>query len=410
MNSKHLRIFFIPLLTFFTLVPVFSAARQVKDVHITQLGEIVTEGSPATVTVNLKMEKAFLFGTTDRGRTGRREYRYSPTSRLNGYYIVSPLSNLKEKHLTLYEGGRDKISSYESDVKLSHAAKNYKIYSVLLIDLSGSITANLDKGVNKKSLLDQIKTAVRKYVKNITLTENSKLAIYAFDGRRELIPIITFSSDEKEIEKNIEAIDENFTEDASTNLYGAVVQGLDVLKEAMHNDTSGIELKIGNLTVFTDGTDRAGYLGRDGKEHVITRIRRARKDDNIFVFSIGLGREYDRDMLQKIGRDGFRAASGQRSVNQAFKNIADQIEGLAKCFYTLEYKTPTRVAGEKISLKIEVTKGGYKGHILTSFELSESGERHETEKEDKLLKSPAEDEEEKKDEPVTEEEDEEVLQ
>jgi len=41
----------------------------------------------------------------------------------------------------------------------------------------------------------------------------------------------------------------------STNLYGAFIEGIDVLDDA---PTSGNRLKAGSLVVFTDGRERTG--------------------------------------------------------------------------------------------------------------------------------------------------------
>jgi hypothetical protein len=131
-----------------------------------------------------------------------------------------------------------------------------------------------------------------------------------------------------------------------------------------------VDIKVGTVTVFTDGTDRAGRLGKDGRANVMTAINAAKKDGNIYFFSIGLGREIDSRTLKDIGRDMFTYVPFASWISNSFRAVGKRIEALSKCYFMLEYRTPTRSGSGNQDLLIGIREGAYSGSYKTVFDTS----------------------------------------
>lgn len=87
------------------------------------------------------------------------------------------------------------------------------------------------------------------------LGEDEHVAIYAFDGREEIVPIAEFGISEGATVRRADRLGTFEGKDPSTNLNGAVVKAVEVLEEA--KASSDVPLRFATLVIFTDGTDRA---------------------------------------------------------------------------------------------------------------------------------------------------------
>ncbi|MFH2006869.1 MAG: VWA domain-containing protein [bacterium] len=257
-----------------------------------------------------------------------------------------PVAGLEAKKFRIYEGGQ-LISPYESkqtilnpDVAVSHDI-------LLLLDLSGSI-------VQSGSLPNLIAAA------NIfagRVAKKNKVAVYGFDGRKQLIPLVSFTSDIATVQSGLDRLKSHKVRDPSTNLNGALVHATTALEKQMAHATQ--PLRFGTIVVFTDGTDRA---------HRITAKQMFERLDksSVNVFVIGLGAEIDGSQLSRIGRDGFVKATDKQSMTNAFTRVAQRIEAAGRKFYLLSYCSPARAG--KHRLRIEVTYDGKSGSLEHEFD------------------------------------------
>jgi hypothetical protein len=180
------------------------------------------------------------------------------------------------------------------------------------------------------------------------------MAIYAFDGREAPTPVVEFTSDPAALKAGLERLSTpecshnsdcaGFTDrrscagwlcvDDSTNLNGAVVQGLERLERERAADKE-VPFQESALVVFTDGTDQAARVTR---EAALTAVGASRSH----VFTIGLGTETDQRALETLGKDGFQPAAQLSELSGAFFRIGERITSLANRFYLLEYCSPKR--------------------------------------------------------------------
>lgn len=253
-----------------------------------------------------------------------------------------PVGGLTAGNFEIYEDKR-LVSTSESQQKILNPEVAAVSYTLLLLDMSGSVT----EGEGANTVVDaalQFKERVGK---------SQKVAVYAFDGAEDIHPVVRFTEQEGSLEGGLEGLRNYEPQDNSTNLHGAVVKGLSTLKEELDKDEK--PLKFGTLVVFTDGTDRAARVS----DEEMREAMRNEDYEHYEMFAVGLGSEIDDRTLGTIGKDGYKTVDDQGKLSEAFEKIAARIEGHMKRFYLLSYCTPAR-AGEhevKIVVKTKIVEG-----------------------------------------------------
>jgi len=257
-----------------------------------------------------------------------------------------PVSGLAAEAFEVQEDGKP-LSALESKRAIRAKGQRYRMGSVLLLDLSGSILRAGDFGA--------LKEAASRYVKTVlgARDEGQRLAIMTFDGREEPETLVNFTADPAVALRGLESLEtrecsanadcSRFADrrtcagwrcvDDSTNLNGAVVKALDVLDEAIAAET--VAWKEGALVMFTDGSDQAARISNDDM------LKRAARSPSR-RFTVGLGGEIDQKTLTALGSDGAWPVAKSSSLSDAFDAVAARVTSRANRFYLLEYCSPKR--------------------------------------------------------------------
>ncbi|CAN5623227.1 hypothetical protein BH09MYX1_BH09MYX1_47720 [soil metagenome] len=242
-----------------------------------------------------------------------------------------PVGGLDADSFKIYEDG-ELVSKFESKQTILNPAVAASHYTLLLVDLSGSV---VDGGA-----LEVLTEAVTAFTDKIE--KNQKVAIYAFDGAADLHAIAPFSSaGAKGAAKTLAGFK---PQDPSTNLNCAILSGLRELEKALASADQ--PLRFGTLVVFPDGTDRARRVPEGD-------VKKALDDTPYGVFAIGLGAEMKESELSRIGRSGTAMAADKAAVVNAFDSIATKIDAATKSFYLLSYCSPARAGKHKVTIEAE---------------------------------------------------------
>lgn len=253
-----------------------------------------------------------------------------------------PVPGLTAESFRIYEDGQP-VSVLESKQTILNAEVAATHYTLLLIDMSGSVTESGDVPViveSARSFTDR----VQKY---------QKVAVYAFDGSPQIHQISGFASGAA----GIDQLASFKARDPSTNLNGAVIEATKVLHRQM--SASPTPITFGTLVVFTDGTDRAGRVPRD-------KLHEQLQDTEFDIIVMGVGAEIDAGELRAIGRDGAIVAKDRTQIAASFQKAAARVEAASKRYYLLGYCSPAR-AGEHV-LRIEARAGGRTGSYEHKFD------------------------------------------
>ena len=261
-----------------------------------------------------------------------------------------PVGGMTAEQFEIYEDDK-RVSVLESQQTILNPEVAASHYTLLLIDMSGSVVDSEDAGkVTEAALLFTSEVEA-----------NNKVAIYAFDGEEEIHKIIDFTGSAGGAEARANSLQSFQPKDKSTNLNGAIVQGLQVLDEGLEKAEN--PLKIGTMVVFTDGTDRAA---RVSEQEMLDAVAATPYD----VFAIGLGAELSEKDLGKIGKDGTAMAKDSAEIQKAFDTIGKRIEALTKSYYLLSYCSPARAGQHTVTIKAKHKPEGKKNEI-TAREIGE---------------------------------------
>lgn len=254
---------------------------------------------------------------------------------------------------------RSQISNLESQLQIKRELGDFMYSSVLLLDLSGSILNNAD--------LPRLKEAASSFIEKTmpeqgaSLHGTREMAIYWFDGEDDIHQLAFFTTDRELLLDGVESIDENISDDVSTNLNGAVVEGLSLVDSRLTDISTGSDIAVaGSLVLFTDGTDQAA---RVTTADALDAVNNAGTEHSIFT--IGLGGEIDENILSSFGKNGFELAEDSLALNDSFLAVAERLERESGSFYVLEYCSPKR-AGNHL-LQVRAIYEDRFGSFSTSF-------------------------------------------
>ena len=242
-----------------------------------------------------------------------------------------PVPELQPGQFRIYEDGA-LVSAYESRQTIINPEVAVEHYTLLLVDMSGS--------VSESGQVPVLVEAATHFTQSVG--QYHKVAVYAFDGGEDVYPIQPFTDSAGASARRVSSLAGFRTRDPSTNLNGAVVRASKVLDEALARAKT--PLRFGTLVVFTDGTDRAG---RVTPEELATVLEAQSHE----VFAIGVGTEIDEKTLGRIGRSGSTLVRDSSATLQAFQSISDRIVAYTRSHYLLSYCSPARAGKHHVTIE-----------------------------------------------------------
>ena len=277
----------------------------------------------------------------------------------------TPIAGLHSGDFTIYEQGPNdskfnKISESEASSSIVLDDHNFIFSTMLVLDLSGSVTSNN---------LEELKTSSLAFINEFMPTDVSsttEMGVWWFDGEENLHELHNYTAHKDSLLLAINSITSTISSDNSTNLYGAVTQASAIsLSNTNYYDSLGI-LNSSAIVIFTDGTDQAAFTDKNQTLDLVSSF-----PDHTKFLTIGLGDEIDEKILKEIGSDGHAFAEDPSTLTENFSKIALRISDEANSYYLFKYCSPKR-NGTDIKLKLEInTKLNgqkHKGALETSFD------------------------------------------
>ncbi|HEX7501342.1 MAG TPA: VWA domain-containing protein [Polyangia bacterium] len=254
-----------------------------------------------------------------------------------------PVADLTPADFHIYEDGQP-VSIFESQQTILQPEVAAAHYTLLLVDMSGSVVGSPD--------LDKVVAGAASFAQQVGRYQ--KLGIYAFDGSPHVSQVVPFGGGDPQ--GTLRAFAGFQSKDPSTNLNGAVVEAIKILDHQMSQ--SPVPLRFGTLVVFTDGTDHAARVSRDGLHAVLNEV-------DFEVYAIAVGAEVNDQEIRSIGRNGTFTSKNPEDIRRGFDEIAARIEGFSRRYYLLSYCSPAR-AGQH-NVEIEAVKGAMRGRLGYDF-------------------------------------------
>ena len=262
-----------------------------------------------------------------------------------------PVPGLPAEAFKIYEDDK-LISPYESKQRILNQELSVVHYTMLLMDLSGSIT--------ESGTLPALIQAATVFADK--LSKNQNVAVFGFDGGPKLIPIVAPTTNMATVTAGLKRLETYKVADPSTNLNGAIVEAVSVVKGYMAKAPQ--PLRFGTLVIFTDGTDRAA---RVSEADMVKTLR----ESNLNAFAIGIGGELSPAELGKISTVGYKTATDLTQITAAFTDVAAWIEAASRKFYLLSYCSPARAGTH--TLRLEVLSNDLAGSLTHTFDATGFG-------------------------------------
>lgn len=245
------------------------------------------------------------------------------------------------KYIRILEDGEALSNDEGRSIEMGNA-KSVNLDMLLVLDLSGSVSQSLP------DLQRAAKTFINKVLTNPSV--QAKIAIVAFDGSKEIQIQHDFTDNLEELVDTVNSLRPG--RDPSTNLYGAIQQSYELLKQRSFEDRSqdrrfsSINKKA--LVVFTDGKDRAG---RVSESEAINAIRHAR-DQFALVSAVVVGSEISLDFLETFGRkyEGYFPVGNYSALASAFDQVSVRLQRIAGSYFTARICSPKRKGIHYINL------------------------------------------------------------
>jgi len=205
------------------------------------------------------------------------------------------------------------------------------IPTVLLLDLSGSVV--------KAGALEALKDAAETIVDSLLPEQTLALLTFA-----DAVTVrVAFSADKSALKAAIADI--SGADGASTNLYGAVVQGLGMWKDGFNaqGGSASAQVTSGLAIVITDGADTAGV-------QTLEDVRRAQGNQR--VVAIGVGEDINQEAMQAMGNAGEFYPSSYDDLQRQLGNITSAIRTLNKSIYQASYCSPKRAGEHELTFTV----------------------------------------------------------
>lgn len=275
-----------------------------------------------------------------------------------------PVSGLSAAQFEIFEDGK-KVSAFESQQRVAPKGERFRLYSVVLLDLSGSMLRSGD--------FPKVQASAGRYLEAALADggDGHRIALMTFDGREQPQVLVGFTSNLSALRAGLDSLSVSecqassqcagFSDrrtcagwrcvDDSTNLNGALVSTLGTLKTEL--DASDVQYRDGAVVLFTDGTDQAARVSASAVERAVLTAGQ-------HVFTVGLGGEVDEQALRQLGKDGYWPVARADELEAAFVEIAGRVSRLANRFYVLEYCSPKRsgVHTLKVTATIDMPADG----------------------------------------------------
>jgi hypothetical protein len=268
----------------------------------------------------------------------------------------TPLPDISATTFTILEDGAE-ISPFESQQTIRPKPGAFTAQTLLLLDLSGSVL--------QTDTLASLQKAAKEFLKQVMPGDEDadvgafQTGIRWFDGAADLHPLVDFTADTDTLTTGVDSLTPEISQDRSTNLYGAVIEGVNRVRDQLNQSRSVVS--AGSLVIFTDGRDQAA---RRTLDEALDAVRDA-DDDAISIYTIGLGDETDEAVLAQLGADGFFKSDNLDGLVNNFQAVAQTITADVDSHYILEYCSPKRQGAHDLTVEVEVN--GQSGSLTHCF-------------------------------------------
>jgi Glucokinase len=245
-----------------------------------------------------------------------------------------PVTGLAPASFRIFEDGR-LVPEKKAKRMLLDPRQVEARFTLILVDLSGPI-------VDSEYLPDLVR-GVGQVAE--AASHDGQVAISVFDGEDEVVPMLGFGA--KGGREALEAIRKFRPRNRTTNLNGAVQQGVEAVRHQLAGSTAAH--RYGSLVVFTDRGDLAHKVTAEALKKTLDA------QPVLDVFVIAVGAEVKDAELAKMARGGIYVSKQPKDTAKGGTDIAHKIEGASGSHYVFSYCSPKRKGSHELEVEVETT-------------------------------------------------------
>jgi uncharacterized protein YegL len=206
--------------------------------------------------------------------------------------------------------------------------------TVLVLDLSGSITAN--------GVLGTLKSAANTIIDN--MLPEQRLAIMTFaDTATVRVP---FTTDKTMLKSAVSAL--SMGDGVSTNLFGAMIQAYGMWQDGFAGGVASANAKLtaGLAIVITDGNDDAGVS-------TLSDALAAGKNKRVISVGVG-GTQMNASTLRQMATTGtYIPVTSYQTLATDVGKVTSAMQTLGKSIYTANYCSPKRAGTHELMFSVK---------------------------------------------------------
>jgi Mg-chelatase subunit ChlD len=267
----------------------------------------------------------------------------------------APVTTVTADGVTLTENDTA-LTGSEGGFVLERSDVALQARTLLLLDVSDSAVQDETLEITRQVALDFATDVI---------AANQRVAIALFDGAAEIRMFRDWTADLAAVESALAALGPEDQVDPSTNLNGAVIQGIATLDAALAPDVEGELISVGSLVVFTDGVDRAARESDSAARDAVSG-----SDHAVFVIALA-GDDALVSDLEALAKDGLFRAEDPSALEAAFRDLSLALVAESQKYYRLSYCSPLR--RPRATLKIALTLGEETDEISFSYPTGDFG-------------------------------------
>lgn len=244
-----------------------------------------------------------------------------------------PVNGLSVDDFVVQENG-DAVSPNESFTTVEPILNlPYVVRTIFMLDISSSLSASDIANVKaavRSAIADPVTGASR-------LLPRQQVAIYTFDDT--VRSMIGYTDN---VANLLNAVDSVERGGPSTNLYGAVISGVNTFNDSF-SVTNGSQ--VGALVLITDGRDTSG-LSTEAQAIAARGIKNA--------YAIAVGEDADTESLERIvGEENVFSIDGFGQIEAALSGVAESAANVTQGVYFVYYASPRRAGTHTLSVTLD---------------------------------------------------------
>lgn len=243
----------------------------------------------------------------------------------------APVSGLTADNFQVLEDG-EPVASKRSRLQVLNAGPSAQRYALVLVDM-GARDLREDGGA-------QLAYLVSDFVAE--LESHQKVAVYAFDGSKDIQRIRPFVNSDQG-RKGLFTLLSYRPNETAVDLDAAIVSAVKVLRGRLRR--ADVPSEFGTLVLLSAGGERVEGPAR---KELLKKVRRS----GVSTYAVAVGEHADDGLLSRVARQGYVRAPKLGQAKPALAEVAGRVSRWSASHYVVRYCSSSRGGRKRSGLRV----------------------------------------------------------